>query len=184
MQAIELAAPGNGLPRLLWQPSPNYSARLPGVKPHLIVIHDTEGGCGGSVNWFTQKRSEVSAHFVVSEDGSQVIQCVALADKAWHACFYNSMSIGIEMAGFEAKGFMESEWIAAARVAAYLCYRFGIPVKASKGPTPGIARHYDLGALGGGHQDPTTDPLKWQWFLGVVAKEFATAGWPEQPWGR
>jgi hypothetical protein len=184
MAAIEIAHAGDGLPRLLWEPSPNFSARSGGIKPRLLVIHDAEGSYAGSVNWFTQFKSHVSAHLVVKDDGSEVTQQVVFASKAWHACFYNSLSIGIEMAGFESKGFADVEYLATARVAAYLCHRFGIPVRASKGPTPGIARHYDLGALGGGHRDPTTDPLKWQWFIGLVAKQAAEGGWPETLWGR
>lgn len=170
------------LPPLIWKGSPNFSSRR--GKISLIVIHDTEGGFAGTVNWFSQLRSHVSAHLVLSEDGQHAEQMVGFRNKAWACCWYNSASINIEMAGFEAKGYSEAEWASAAAITAYLCHRFDIPIQASTGAKPGIARHFDLGRLGGGHKDPCTDSGKWLWFLGLVAKASATATWPEQEWGK
>jgi len=182
-QHTVLAAAANGLPQLIWRPSPNFSIRT--RKINQVVIHDTEGSCHSAVSWFGLTRSGVSSHFVLSEDGTQAIQMVPLSKKAWHACAANSFSIGIEMAGFESKGFLESEWEAVARMTAYLCHRYGIPVQWARGVgRAGIARHYDLGIAGGGHKDPTLDSSKWQWFLGLVAKQASIGGWPDQPWGR
>jgi N-acetylmuramoyl-L-alanine amidase len=70
-----------------------------------LVLHGTAGG--GTVPWFQSPDSEVSAHYVVDEDGS-VTQMVKEHDTAWHAgavphgSFYygkpnpNLWSIGIE----------------------------------------------------------------------------------------
>ena len=182
-----LAEAANGLPRLYWQPSPNYSQAVYSRAPSLIVIHDCEGGYKGSVNWFGALRSHVSAHFVVSEDGSEMTQCVPLGKKAWHACFYNAFrgapSLSIEMGGYEAKGFGDAEWRSVARVTALFCQRYKIPVQASKGDRPGIARHFDLGMKGGGHHDPTMDAATWSRFLKMVADELANGDFPAS-WAR
>lgn len=174
-----------GLPALYWDASPNFSSRIVREVPNLIVIHDTEGGYAGTRNWFEMFKSHVSAHIVLSEDGTQATQMVPFGKKAWHACYFNGKSIGIEMAGFESKGFSEAEWQATANIVAYLCVRFNIPVQASKG-SAGIARHYDLGKLGGGHTDPCTDVNKFTWFLGLVAKAVALnkAEWASLTWGK
>lgn len=155
------------LPRLHWLPSPNFSARTSSVD--LIVVHDTEGGYSGAISWFANPASKVSAHFVLREDGAEAMQMVHLDKKAWHAVKLNSRSIGIEMAGFAAKGFADAEWIAAARVVAWLLKEYKLPVQwAKKGVGPGFTSHYDLGASGGGHTDPTTDNAKWQRFVDLV----------------
>jgi N-acetyl-anhydromuramyl-L-alanine amidase AmpD len=67
------------LPTLLWRPSPNFSSRR-GMRVDLIILHDCEGGYEGSIRWFEVSRSNVSAHYVVREDGGEVTQMVDLAD--------------------------------------------------------------------------------------------------------
>jgi N-acetyl-anhydromuramyl-L-alanine amidase AmpD len=76
--------------------SPNYDAG--GNACNKIIIHSTEGSYGSSVNWLASKASGVSAHYVISEDGSQCTQLVKDSDIAWHAgnWAYNSSAIGIE----------------------------------------------------------------------------------------
>lgn len=165
------------LPPLKWRPSPNISKRSGRVD--LIVIHDTEGSYAGSVEWFAQARSNVSAHFVVKEDASEATQMVDLADKAWHAYAFNSRSVGIEMAGISAKGFDAKEWEIVAEIVAYLLHHLQIPCKwARHGVGPGFTSHFDLGAAGGGHRDPTTDPATWDAFVKLVDAAYARADFP------
>ena len=178
------ANPAFPLPTLRWEPSPNYSARG-SAAINLIVIHDTEGSFNGTVEWFGGLASHVSAHLILKEDGSEAVQMVGFRQKAWACCWYNSRSINIEMAGFEKKGFSEEEWHSAAAITAYLCHRYKIPVRWAKaGSGAGIAQHRDLGRLGGGHTDATSDEGKWLWFMGLVAKTFAENKWPIYSWGR
>lgn len=153
------------LPSLKWLPSPNFSSR--GKRAiDLIVLHDCEGSYAGSINWFANPKSQVSAHYVLKEDGSEVTQMVDEANKAWHCVAFNSRSIGIEMAGFAAKGFDVPEWQAAADIVAYLLHKYSLPPHWSTGGVgPGFCSHYDLGAAGGGHKDPTTDPEIWEAFV-------------------
>jgi hypothetical protein len=170
-----------GLPPLKWVASPNYSNR--GARVDLVVVHDTEGAYAGAIAWFAQKQSQVSAHFVLREDGAEATQMVDLAKKAWHVCAFNSRSVGLEIAGKESVGYSDACWLAAARVVAYLLHHLQIPCRfAEAGVGPGYCRHFDLGAAGGNHDDPTVDAAKWSWFCGLVAAEYARGDLPAV-WG-
>jgi N-acetylmuramoyl-L-alanine amidase-like protein/putative peptidoglycan binding protein len=156
------------LPPLKWTASPNCSGRG-GQKVDLVVVHDCEGSYAGSIAWFAQRASQVSAHYVLRDDGAEATQMVELENKAWHACNYNPRSIGVEMAGFTKKGFGAPEWQAAANIVAFLLKSHGLPARwAEKGIGAGFCSHYDLGAEGGGHRDPTTDAAVWRNFVLLV----------------
>jgi N-acetyl-anhydromuramyl-L-alanine amidase AmpD len=173
------------LPPIKWLPSPNFSARVPGTKIDLIVTHSCEGTYEGAIGTFLGHDRQVSAHLVLKEDGSEATQMVAIGQKAWHACAFNSRSIGLEMAGWEAKGIAAVEQGEAAAICAYLCHRYSIPVQwAQGGQGPGICRHFDLGRAGGGHVDWTQDPHVWAAFLDMVEVEYHAGQWPTEPWGR
>ena len=86
-------------------PSPNHGPRRGGARPQMIVLHYTGmKSAEVALERLCQKGSEVSAHYVVFEDG-EIVQCVAEARRAWHAgeAFWagesdiNSRSIGIEI---------------------------------------------------------------------------------------
>lgn len=167
-----------GLPPLKFVASPNFSNRG-GARVDLIVVHDTEGAYAGAVAWFAQTASQVSAHFVLREDGAEATQMVDLAKNAWHVCAFNRRSVGLEIAGRESAGFSDAAWLAAARIVAYLLHHLQIPCRFSEaGVGPGFCRHYDLGQAGGGHDDPTTDATKWAWFCGLVKAEYARGDLP------
>lgn len=169
------------LPQLRQVPSPNYSSRG-GAKVTLLVAHDCEGSYAGSLNWFSQPKSKVSAHLVLSENGLEATQMVSFANKAWHACDFNPMSIGIEMAGFAAKGFAAPEWQAAANIFAFLLHRYGLPPHwVQNGEGQGFCSHYNLGQAGGGHKDPTTDSGVWDAFCARVEAAYALG--PPDAWG-
>jgi len=177
------AATSLALPPLHFVSSPNFSSRG-GRKIDLVVIHDCEGGYAGAISWFSQKASDVSAHIVLREDGLEAVQMVDFANKAWHACAFNSRSIGVEMAGLSSKGFAAGEWQAEANIVAYLLHKFGIPCQWAKGGIgPGFCSHFDLGKDGGGHCDPTTDSALWTHFVGQVSSAYRLAppaDWPAQ----
>ena len=46
-----------------------------------LVLHGTAGG--GTVSWFQNSASQVSAHYVVEQDG-RIVQMVSEDDTAWH----------------------------------------------------------------------------------------------------
>lgn len=172
------------LPKLLQVPSPNWSERNP-PKIDLIIWHRCEGSYEGSISWFAQKQSQVSAHLVMKEDGTEATQMVPFSKKAWHCCSFNSRSIGLEMGGYGKDGSSEIELQTAANIIAWLLHKFGIPCQWSKhGVGPGFTSHYDLGAEGGGHSDPTTDPAILAAFVTRVEASYkAMIGVPLAQWG-
>ncbi|HXF96508.1 MAG TPA: N-acetylmuramoyl-L-alanine amidase, partial [Gemmatimonadales bacterium] len=107
-------------PAAVWRPSPNFNQRpadLTGVI-HAVIVHTCEGNYSGCWSWLTNPVSQVSAHYVVNEDGSEISQLVREPDRAWHiAATYdcalnrdhecrlngvqsNHFTVGIEHAGF------------------------------------------------------------------------------------
>jgi N-acetylmuramoyl-L-alanine amidase len=85
-------------------PSPNYGLRH-GREPNTIVLHYTGMATGeAALGRLRDPKSEVSAHYVVEEDG-RIFQLVHEAYRAWHAgkSFWadetdmNAVSIGIEI---------------------------------------------------------------------------------------
>ena len=55
-----------------------------------LVLHGTAGA--GTIEWFLNPASKVSAHYVVAQDG-KVTQMVREADTAWHAGVVSPASI-------------------------------------------------------------------------------------------
>ena len=163
------------LPRLIQIPSPNWSERNP-PRVDLVVIHDCEGSYEGSINVFLDPHNNgnpVSAHFVLSGDGTTCAQMVPLSKKAWHACSFNSRSVGVEMAGFSKNGFPQDELMGDASIVAWLLRHFGLPCRWAKGGQGmGFTSHYDLGAAGGGHSDPTTSAALWQGYIDRITAAY------------
>lgn len=86
-------------------PSLNFGDRAKGRRPDMIVLHYTGmPDVEGALARLCTSGTEVSAHYVVLEDG-RVVQCVQEAKRAWHAGVsswageedINSCSIGIEI---------------------------------------------------------------------------------------
>ena len=88
---------------MIQHPSPNFNDRL--LPIGMVVLHYTGMASGAeAIDWLANAASQVSAHYVVAEDG-QVLQMVDEAKRAWHAgrswwrgvTDINSASIGIEI---------------------------------------------------------------------------------------
>ena len=86
-------------------PSPNHGERRGYGRPNCLILHYTGMPTGdAALKTLTNPASEVSAHYLVWEDGS-IDQLVAERDRAWHAgkgswkgeSDLNSASIGIEI---------------------------------------------------------------------------------------
>ena len=133
-----------------------------------VVVHVTEGGFEGSVYVLTGARSHASAHYVVSRDGD-IAQLVHQSDIAWHAgnMAINKASIGIEHVGltYDPAGFPRAEYVASAKLAAWIARRSLIPIDRahfighSEVPDP-----FNPDARGG--SDHHTDPGPyWNWKL-------------------
>jgi len=87
------------------RPSPNFGARRGVKRPDMLILHYTGmQDCGAALQRLCEKSSEVSAHYLVFEDG-RVVQMVPEKKRAWHAGVsswegasdINSRSIGIEI---------------------------------------------------------------------------------------
>jgi N-acetylmuramoyl-L-alanine amidase len=85
--------------------SPNHGERKPGMKVNMLVLHYTGMSTAeAAISHLCSPASEVSAHYVVIEDG-HIVQCVPEQRRAWHAgqsswegeTDINSCSIGIEI---------------------------------------------------------------------------------------
>ncbi|MBB1091374.1 N-acetylmuramoyl-L-alanine amidase [Rhodopseudomonas pseudopalustris] len=86
-------------------PSPNFGERNKARRPDMIVLHYTGmPDVEGALTRLCKAGTEVSAHYVVLEDG-RILQCVPESKRAWHAGVakwageddINSCSIGIEI---------------------------------------------------------------------------------------
>jgi N-acetyl-anhydromuramyl-L-alanine amidase AmpD len=166
------------LPPLVQKPSPNHSGRG-GTKIDLLVWHETAGSYAGACSWLCNPVAQASAHLVVREDGMEATQLVHMADKAWHACSYNTRSIGVEHANITSKGYAtEAQLEVSARIFGWLCLEHSIrPRWARDGVGPGICRHLDLGTLGCGHLQCGTSDTDFTRFLTMVDAEIARGGY-------
>ena len=86
-------------------PSPNYGDRKGVLSPDMILLHYTGmTDAASAIVRLCTEGTEVSAHYVVLEDGN-IVQCVRESARAWHAgasswggqTDINSASIGIEI---------------------------------------------------------------------------------------
>ncbi|MBU8895725.1 N-acetylmuramoyl-L-alanine amidase [Corallococcus sp. H22C18031201] len=115
---VKALAAGPNYAAAVWRPSPNYNARPSGYSPSMIVIHTCEGEYSGCWGWLVNSASQVSAHYVVNESGSEVSQLVREADRAWHvgatydcslngstSCGLNGVSVNHFAVGIEHGGF-------------------------------------------------------------------------------
>lgn len=158
----------------IWRPSPNFNARPADSTGaiHMIIIHTCEGNYAGCWGWLVNTASQVSSHYVVNENGSEVSQLVHEEDRAWqiaarydctlnaqHDCWLNNVqsnhfTIGIEHAGFAAQdSFPTAQLESSARLVCDITQRQGIP-------------RDSLHILGHGQLQPAnrTDPgPNWPW---------------------
>jgi hypothetical protein len=119
--------------RAVWTPAyrGNYTQATRGALIiDFIVIHIAQGSYSGTISWFQNPRANVSAHYVVGRRG-QIAQCVHNADIAWHAgnWRFNRKSISIEHAGYGSHRWTDLMYRSSAKLSAYLCRRFNIPVR-------------------------------------------------------
>lgn len=176
---VDYLAQAPWLPPLGWVPSPNFNSRG-GVKIDQLIVHDMEGYDEPSEELFEERSSHVSAHYTVSSDGQRIDQMVEDAERAWHACDFNSRSIGVEMEGFAKAGYPQAELLATARLFAHLADKYGIPIQYAKGGVgPGIASHWSLGREGGGHSDPEPDDTWITNFVALVKAEHDAGRYPK-----
>ena len=95
-----------------------------------IVIHVSQGSLDSTLNWFANPKANVSAHYVIAQDG-KVFAPVPEEDTAWHAgkLAMNARSIGIELIGVgEDYAGTEPQLEACAKLIAGIAERHDFPV--------------------------------------------------------
>lgn len=139
-----------------------------GVQPHLIVLHDTESlnipnsslDLRNIGNFFDILSTQASAHVCDDADGNSA-RYVEDKLKAWSCVDFNSRSLNIEQIGRASQSsWPDAQLLETARWIALWHRRFDIPIQRATAANgwQGVARHSDLGVLGGGHSDPDGSP--------------------------
>ena len=131
-----------------WRASPNFNDRMAGEggRVQMVIIHSCEGAYNGCWSWLANAQSQVSAHYVVREDGAEITQLVREELRAWHiGASYDStrnaghagrlqgiqsnhFTIGIEHGGYASQTeWPEAQLDASARLVCDVARRWGIP---------------------------------------------------------
>ncbi len=170
--------PGNGLfsadyGPALWNPahSSNYTASR-SAAVSAVTIHTAQGSYAGTISWFRNSTSNVSAHYVIRSSDGQVTQMVRHAHTAWHVRNHNSYTLGIEHEGFvnNSSWYTTAMYNASAALVRHFCASYSaIPCSSaySGAPSSGIVvlptsvkikghQHFS----GNTHTDPG---INWNW---------------------
>jgi hypothetical protein len=106
--------------------SPNHSSRN-GTKIYMIILHCTVGTkVSGTINWFLNRQSRVSPHYVVDRNGD-IYQMVSDTECAWHAKGANRRSVGIEHVGTATDQLTEEQSAASAQLVRRLVSTYDVP---------------------------------------------------------
>jgi hypothetical protein len=189
------------LPVLKWDETPNQSDRSLGAGGvRLVVAHrwadpvprnvsEALGFYHGTINHLKEPPTDASAHVVYG--GSLVDEATQLVPwhrKAWSCETFNSITDNLEFADGMWFGHDEPGLRVAARMMAFRLHVRGLPARWIRGEAlqhstgRGMTRHYDLGSLGGGHTDPTTDNALWELFVAMTKHELVRGGFRTH-WG-
>jgi hypothetical protein len=82
----------------LWVASPYFHARSAAIS--AVAIHTMQGSYAGTIAWFGNNPSSVSAHYLVRSSDGQVTQMVRESQAAHHIGSQNSYALGIEHEGY------------------------------------------------------------------------------------
>lgn len=140
---------------------------LPSRTVSRIVMHCTSGGPNAhqTAAYFASgaEGRHASAHFVVGNDGV-IVQCVRLADVAFHAHAANASTIGIEncahMPGLPPSA---AQYAASAQLVAWLCDLYGLPRDRAH-----IVGHAEADPSTTHTGCPTADGWQWDDFMPLV----------------
>jgi N-acetylmuramoyl-L-alanine amidase len=137
LAGCQFVSPGRN--EVAWVQSPNFDSRPDGAVVDTIVLHHTAGqSLAGTVSWFANRESGVSAHFTVGRDGS-IVQHVSTYQRAWHAGVstdvfgrpsVNGFSVGIEIdhPGTAGTPYSQEQVEAVEHIVSVLVRRFPIKV--------------------------------------------------------
>ncbi|MGW6455744.1 N-acetylmuramoyl-L-alanine amidase [Streptomyces sp. NPDC055078] len=104
----------------------------PGAYPiQYVVIHLTTDTFPDMIARFKEPSERVSAHYMISSNGTRIAQCVRESDVAWHSgsVWHNYRSIGIEHEGWIDQPFYtDGMYEASAVLTATICAKYDVPV--------------------------------------------------------
>lgn len=164
-------------PPALWTSSPNYSSRG-STAISAVTIHTTEGSYAGTISWFQNTSSQVSAHYVMRSADGQVTQMVREYNKAWHVGSENPYTIGIEHEGYVSQTgwYTTAMYNSSSSLVKDICTDNGIdPKTCYNGPSSAGVQVLSSSIKIKGHQhypnQTHTDPgINWNWsyYYGLV----------------
>jgi hypothetical protein len=147
----------------------NYSSRG-GVQPIKFALHTMEGftGPNGAMDCARYFQGDVgaSSHWCIDNfHPNQAVCGVYEQYAAWTQSQYNSLSFGVEQAGYAS--YSRDKWLneqgtllhTTAALMRQICDKYGIPLRslnasqAQDSWTAGVCDHVDFGSGGGGHHD-------------------------------
>ncbi|MCX4242301.1 N-acetylmuramoyl-L-alanine amidase [Paraliomyxa miuraensis] len=136
--------------------SSNYTLDGMGTVQY-VVVHTMQGSYAGSISWFQNPASNVSAHYCMRSSDGEVTQMVHHEDRAWHVGNSNSVSLGIEHEGFvdDPDWYTWLMYLESARLARWLADSHGLPLDRDH-----IVGHVELP-----NQTHTDPGPNWDWDL-------------------
>lgn len=112
--------------------SPHFSSRN-GERIRRIVMHyTTSKNVDGTIEWFQDPTSKVSAHYVIGRNGD-IYQMVRDSDKAWHAKNANADSIGIEHSAAQGDQMTAEQTASSVALVRWLLSEYKLPKSAING---------------------------------------------------
>jgi len=123
-----------------------------------VVVHTMQGSYNGSIAWFQNPNSQVSAHYCMQSKDGEVTQMVLDKDRGYHVGTMNRYALGIEHEGYVEdpdKWYTWATYSSSARLTRWLTIKHDIPVDRDH-----IVGHVEL------PNQSHTDPGKgWNWTL-------------------
>ncbi|MGI5214703.1 N-acetylmuramoyl-L-alanine amidase [Plantactinospora sp. CA-290183] len=158
-----VTAQGLDYPDSRWVPaSPSNYNTGRSAAINQIIVHVTQGSYAGTISWFQNPASQVSAHYVIRSSDGEVTQMVRDGDTAFHVRSANSRTIGLEHEGFvdNPSWFTDSMYRSSAALTRWLCDRHGLPKTRQA-----IVGHNEV--PGNDHTDPGRH-WNWTYYMQLV----------------
>lgn len=152
----------------LWNPaySGNYTvaSRPSSSAISYVIIHTAQGSYAGTINWFKNSSSNVSAHYVIRSSDGQITQMVREKDVAYHVRSYNSSSVGIEHEGYvdNPSWYTDAMYRASAALTRNICQKYGLPLSRTA-----VKGHNEM--PGNTHTDPGPN-WNWTYYMQLVSQ--------------
>lgn len=165
-ESLDNAAASTDYGPALWNPaySGNYlvASRPSSSAITYVIIHTTQGSYAGTISWFKNSTSNVSAHYVIRSSDGQITQMVREKDVAYHVRSYNSSSIGLEHEGYvdNPAWYTDAMYRASAALTRNICQKYGLALSRTH-----IKGHNEM--PGNTHTDPGPN-WNWTYYMQLV----------------